>query len=78
MKNHTQRINNIIGQLEGVGRMIDGKKDCLAVLTQMKAIKSAMSALTYKFIEEEFDSCMGCKTTAKKEHLKKLFAEVTK
>jgi len=78
MKNHKQRINNIIGQLQGVDRMIDGKKDCLAILTQMKAIKSAISALSYKFIEEEFNSCVTRQPKDKNAQLKKIFKELVK
>ncbi len=58
MKTEEQRINNIIGQLEGVKKMFksDGK-DCFALIIQLKAIRSAMSSLMTKVITKEMDSC---------------------
>lgn len=78
MKNYTQRINNIVGQLQGVSRMIENEKDCLEVLAQMKAVKSAVSSLVYKYIEDEFNNCMSCKTKNSNQRIKKLFAEIAK
>ncbi len=58
MKNPQQRINNIIGQLEGIKRLIDAKdKDCFAVINQLKAAKSAVSSLMEKIIAEELVAC---------------------
>jgi DNA-binding FrmR family transcriptional regulator len=58
MKSPQQRINNIIGQLEGIKRLIEAKdKDCFAVINQLKAAKSAVSSLMEKIIAEELVSC---------------------
>ncbi len=53
MKTKKQLINNIIGQLEGISKMLEAKKDCLAVLVQMQAVKSAFNNLINKYLEEE-------------------------
>lgn len=59
MKTTEQRINNIIGQLEGIKKMlIKTPDDCLAILTQMKAVKSAMSSLTEQMLSTELDRCL--------------------
>lgn len=58
MKSKEQRINNIIGQLEGVKRMLNDKKDCISTLTQLKAIKSAVSGVMDSVVEEQFATCM--------------------
>lgn len=58
MKTKTQRINNIIGQLEGVKKMIDDKSDCISTLTQLKAVKSAVARVMDSVVEEQFDTCM--------------------
>lgn len=57
MKSKQQRLNNIIGQLEGIKKMLDSQADCLQILTQLKAAKSALSNLTTTIVEEQFDSC---------------------
>ena len=79
MKTSEQRINNIIGQLYGVDKMIKDDKDCFAVVTQMKAAKSAFSSLFNSYIEENFISCLGkCGKGRDDDFLKKLIAELTK
>jgi len=58
MKTIQQRLNNISGQIEGVKRMVDANKDCVAVLTQLKAIKSAVAGVMDTVVEEKFETCM--------------------
>lgn len=78
-KNLEQRINNIIGQLQGVGKMIkEENKDCLRIITQLKAAKSAISSLMEKYMQEEFDSCLNRSLPKEKEELKKIFSQIAK
>jgi len=58
MKNNEQRINNVIGQLEGIKKMIADDKDCMQILVQMKAVKSALNSLTGKLVEENMSECL--------------------
>lgn len=58
MKSISQRLNNITGQIEGVKKMIDSHSDCVQVLTQLKAVKSAVGSVMDSVIEEQFDTCM--------------------
>lgn len=58
MKSDQQRLNNIIGQIEGVKKMIDSNADCLKVLTQLKAIKSAVSGVMDSVVEDKFETCL--------------------
>lgn len=81
MKTQEQLTNNIIGQLNGINKMINEEKDCFAVLVQMKAAKSAMNTLMNRYIEENVINCLkDCdkREGAKEEMLKKLLLEVTK
>lgn len=74
MKTNEQRINNIIGQLNGIKKMIsEDKKDCQAVLIQLKATKAAISSLTEKVIHDELENCLK---KSKKENIKKMFKEI--
>ena len=59
MKSIEQRINIIIGQLEGVKKMADRQDDCLKVLTQLKAIRSAVSGLIQTVVADKFDTCLA-------------------
>ena len=58
MKSSQQRLNNIIGQLEGVKKMMDTNTDCIKVLTQLKAIKSAVDKVMDFVVEDKFDTCI--------------------
>ena len=79
MKTSEQLINNVIGQLTGVNRMITENKDCLQVITQMKAAKAGLNALMQKYLEANLDSCMKKSAkTAEKENIQKLLAQILK
>lgn len=80
MKTSEQRINNIIGQLEGIKKMlIESPDDCFALLTQMKAVKSAVSSLTEKILSVEFDRCLGARLAPEKRlKMEGLFKEIIK
>ena len=78
-KTPKQLIANIIGQLNGVGRMLDEGQDCLAVLIQLKAAKAALDSLADKLIAGDVLQCsarLSDKRDASK--IKLLLAELTK
>jgi DNA-binding FrmR family transcriptional regulator len=74
VKSNQQRLNNIIGQIEGVKKMMDSKIDCLKILTQLKAIKSAVSGVMDSVVEDKFDTCL--KSVSQED--KKLFVNIKK
>lgn len=79
MKTQEQLINNVIGQLNGINKMISEDKECLSVLVQMKAVKSAVNSLMNRFIEENVLDCFKtCHKGENEEMLKKLLLEITK
>jgi len=72
MKSVTQRLNNISGQIEGVKKMLGNDSDCVEVLTQLKAIKSAIGSTMDSMVNEQFDTCMKSLKKDDKELLIKL------
>jgi DNA-binding FrmR family transcriptional regulator len=78
-KTPKQLINNIIGQLNGISRMLDEGQDCLDILVQLKAAKSAMDSLSSKLIAGDVLKC-SAKMSNKKdaEKIKLLLEELTK
>jgi len=48
------RISRIEGQLRGIRRMINEETQCLDVITQITAIRSAISVLGIELMKEEF------------------------
>jgi DNA-binding FrmR family transcriptional regulator len=52
------RINRIIGQMNGIQRMIDENRYCGDVLTQIAAAESALQGLGYLVLKEHMETCV--------------------
>jgi len=78
MKNIEQLINNVIGQLEGIKRMMINKKECEDVLIQLKASKSVINSVINRVIEESALNCFSGDKQVDKEQIKKLIKEIVK
>jgi DNA-binding FrmR family transcriptional regulator len=67
------RISRVEGQLKGIRRMVEEKKECLDVITQISAIREAVSMLGLEMLKNDFI----CKWEGKKKidevYLKTLF-----
>ena len=53
-----KRVNRIEGQVRGIGRMIDGDRYCIDVLTQVSAVQSALDALARELLEHHLHGCV--------------------
>ncbi len=73
------RINRIIGQLEGVKKMIDERRYCPEILIQLRAIRSAVRAVEGNILKTHLQHCVvqtfasEAEKEAKIEELKQLF-----
>lgn len=76
MKNNKQLINNIIGQLEGINRMMERGEDCQKVIVQMKAVRSALANTMDKYLKENVALCL--KNKKKNEELEKIISELVR
>ncbi len=52
--NFKQRINRIVGQLKGIDRMVETKRDCNDILQQLSAIKKAIDGLSKEIVMSDF------------------------
>jgi DNA-binding FrmR family transcriptional regulator len=50
MKDVKMRINRIVGQLHGIEKMVDEKRDCSEILQQMSAVKKAIDGLSKEIV----------------------------
>jgi DNA-binding FrmR family transcriptional regulator len=55
---HLNRVNRIIGQLEGVKRMIEDRRYCPEIMTQTRAISSAVRSLEAKILQGHLENCV--------------------
>lgn len=58
------RINRIVGQLQGIGRMIESKRYCPEILHQTRAAVSAIRSLEAGILENHLRHCVKRAFTA--------------
>lgn len=78
MKDNKQLVNNIIGQLEGVKKMMEEDKECTDIITQLKASKSAINTTMNRLLEEHSENCLKDVDQKDKEKITSLFKEIVK
>jgi DNA-binding FrmR family transcriptional regulator len=79
MKKIEHRVNIIIGQLEGIKKMMKNEDcNCFDKIIQLKAVRSGVSSLINKMLEGEIEKCFSKKCPDEKEGIKKLMSEILK
>ena len=58
-KDNLVALRRIDGQVRGVQRMIEDRKYCIDILTQIHAIKGALSRVEEKILEKHFQHCVS-------------------
>jgi DNA-binding FrmR family transcriptional regulator len=53
------RINRVIGQLEGMKKMISSRRYCPEILVQFKAIKAAIKAVEIEILNSHLGACVA-------------------
>ena len=56
--NNLVALRRIEGQVRGVQGMIKDRKYCLDILTQIHAVKGALSRVEEKILEKHFQNCL--------------------
>jgi DNA-binding FrmR family transcriptional regulator len=67
------RISRIEGQLKGIRRMMEEKKECIDVITQITAIREAVSMLGIELLKNDFVCKFEGKRKIDEKYLKSLF-----
>ena len=60
-KNHQScitRLRKIEGQVRGITRMIDEKRYCIDILTQIHAIKAALAKVESEILKDHTENCV--------------------
>lgn len=58
LKQLRNRLNRMIGQLNGIGKMLEDNRYCGDILTQIAAVESALSAFGYEVLKEHMETCV--------------------
>ncbi len=54
-----KRIRRIAGQVQGIGRMVDEKKYCIDIITQIQAARSALRAVELQILQKHMAHCVS-------------------
>lgn len=57
-KKHLPRINRIIGQLDGIKKMIGSKRYCPDIMVQLKAVSSAVKSVESQILKTHLEHCI--------------------
>ncbi len=55
---HLGKLNRVTGQVEAVKRMINDKRYCVDIMTQIKAARNALKAIELSILEKHMESCL--------------------
>lgn len=59
MNDVDKRIKRIIGQLQGIQKMVQTKRDCIEVLQQISAVKKAIDGLTTEVVTDRLENIVS-------------------
>jgi len=76
MKTNEQLINNIIGQLNGIKKMMEWDRQCSDIIIQLKAVKSSVNSLSTKYINESLMDCFPNIPEKEQGQIKKMLTEI--
>lgn len=57
-KGELPHLNRVSGQVEGVKKMIEEKRYCPEILTQLRAIRSALKGIELRILDTHLCSCV--------------------
>ena len=52
-------ISRVVGQLDGIKKMITEKRYCIDILTQLKAAKNALKTIEVNILEKHISHCLS-------------------
>ena len=52
------RLNRMVGQLNGIGRMLDDNRYCGDILIQVAAVEKALQSFGYTILRDHMNTCM--------------------
>ncbi len=68
------KLNRVSGQVEGVKKMIEKRMYCPDILTQLRAVRSAINSIEASILEAHLDACVtdAFKSGSKEQTAKKM------
>ena len=54
----SRRLNRVVGQVQGIARMVEEDRYCVDVLVQLSAVKAALTQVSLELIEDHTKGCV--------------------
>ncbi|WP_297238973.1 metal-sensing transcriptional repressor [uncultured Faecalicoccus sp.] len=58
LKNLKNRLHRMMGQLNGIEKMLDEGRYCMDILIQISALESALQSLGYRILHDHLETCV--------------------
>ena len=58
-KDDIPRLNRISGQIEGIKKMIDDGRYCPEILSQLRAVRSAVRSVEMRILQRHLQHCVA-------------------
>lgn len=73
-KKNLDALKRIEGQVRGIQKMVEDKRYCVDILTQISAVKGALTRVEGEVLQKHLDHCVrdAMKSTSAKDRQKKL------
>ncbi len=71
-----RRLRRLEGQVRGVQRMIERRRDCEAIMTQLAAMKAAIHRVAMHLVSANMEACMSSYTGIERERRMRRLAHV--
>ena len=69
------RLKKIIGQLNGIMKMMDDKQDCEKIITQFQAAKAALNSAFTEILNANLEQCLQKKDSKNMKNILKLISK---
>ena len=53
-----ERLAKVEGHIRGIAKMVEGDRDCPAVLLQIVAVQAALSKISQMILEDHVETCI--------------------
>lgn len=53
------RLSRAAGQVQGIQRLLDDRRDCETILTQLAAARAALTKITVRLVENHMETCVA-------------------
>ena len=66
------RLNRVLGQVEGIKKMIEEKRYCTDILMQLRAVRSAIKSVESNILQKHLQHCVVQSFTTQEDSSQKI------